>query len=249
MQVNLSQQICLVTGASRGIGRAIALQMAQNGAAVAFNYQSRSDLAEGLVHEITDAGGKALAIQADVSSAEQVETMVQKVRSALGPISILVNNAGINRDRTFVKMSRAEWDEVIGVNLTGNFIMTKAVIADMFEAKNGRIINVSSIVGQRGNFGQANYAASKAGVIGMTKTLAVEFARKGITVNAIAPGFIETDMTAGIPVKVIEQIQSTIPIARMGTADEVAHTACFLASQEASYITGQIIPLNGGLYM
>lgn len=185
MQVNLNQQICLVTGASRGIGRAIALQMARNGAKVAFNYQSRGDLAEGLVHDITDAGGQALAIQADVSNAEQVEAMVQQVRSVLGPVSILVNNAGINRDRTFVKMSRAEWDEVIGVNLTGNFIMTKAVVADMLEGKNGRIVNISSIVGQRGNFGQANYAASKAGVIGMTKTLAVEFARKGITVNAI----------------------------------------------------------------
>ncbi|MDC0325293.1 3-oxoacyl-[acyl-carrier-protein] reductase [bacterium] len=249
MQVNLNQQICLVTGASRGIGRAIALQMAHHGATVAFNYQSRADLAEGLVHELTNAGGKALAIQSDVSNAEQVDGMVQQIRSVFGPISILVNNAGINRDRTFVKMSRAEWDEVIGVNLTGNFIVTKAVIADMLEAKNGRIINVSSIVGQRGNFGQANYAASKAGVIGMTKTLALEFARKGITVNAIAPGFIETDMTAGIPIKVIEQIQSTIPVARMGTADEVAHAACFLASQEACYITGQVIPLNGGLYM
>lgn len=249
MNIFLKERVCLVTGGSRGIGRAIVRELAESGATVAFSYRTRKDQAESLLKEIEDLGGRGETYQADVTDTEQVQKMIDAIHEKLGPISVLVNNAGMGQDRTFAKMTRDKWDEVISVNLHGTFNVTKSVLPDMIQENWGRIINISSIVGQRGNFGQANYSASKAGMIGMTKTLALELASKGILVNAVAPGFIETDMTSAIPAEIIAKIQATIPIARMGTPTEVASMVVFLASQYASYITGQVFGINGGLYM
>jgi 3-oxoacyl-[acyl-carrier protein] reductase len=249
MNIELKNKVCLVTGGNRGIGRAIVKALVDSGGIVAFDYRQHKEEAQALVDEITAAGGKAQAFQADITDEAKVQSMVQTIHDELGPIEILVNNAGVNRDHSFAKMTKEEWDEVIAVNLGGTFNVTKAVLPNLIEAGWGRIINISSIVGQRGNFGQANYAASKAGLIGMTKALALELARKGITVNAVAPGFIETDMTAGIPEEVTQKITATIPVQRYGTTDEIAPAVVFLASKEASYITGHILSVNGGLYL
>ena len=249
MNIELKNKVCLVTGGDRGIGRAIVKALVESGGIVAFDYRTREDLAQELVEEITAQGGKAKAFQADVTDAETVETMVQSIHDELGPIEILVNNAGVNRDHSFAKMTKEEWEEVISVNLHGTFNVTKAVLPNLIEAGWGRVINISSIVGQRGNFGQANYAASKAGLLGMTKALALELAGKGVTVNAVAPGFIETDMTAGIPEEVTKKIHATIPVRRYGKPEEVAPAVVFLASEEASYITGHVLSVNGGLYL
>ena len=249
MHIDLKNKVCLVTGGDRGIGKAVAKALIESGARVAFDYRTRKDLADELVAEITSAGGEAKAFQADITDADKVSSMVQAIHDEMGPIEVLVNNAGINRDHTFSKMTKEEWDEVIAVNLSGGFNVTKAVLPNLLEAGWGRIVNISSIVGQRGNFGQANYAASKAGVIGMTKALALELAGKGITVNAIAPGFIETDMTAGIPEEVTAKIHATIPMRRYGKPEEIAPAVVFLASEQASYITGHVLSVNGGLYL
>ena len=198
---------------------------------------------------IEGAGGKASVYQGNVSDSASIRSVLEQIRNELGPVSVLVNNAGITRDKTFLKMTREQWDEVIGVNLSSTFDVTQAALPGMLEAGWGRIVNISSIVGLKGNFGQTNYAASKGGLISFTKSLAIETARKGVTVNAVAPGFIETDMTREIPQKVIDYVNSLTPAGRMGTAEEVASAVAYLARPAASYITDQVISVNGGLYM
>ncbi|MCX9083006.1 MAG: beta-ketoacyl-ACP reductase [Candidatus Methanoperedens sp.] len=277
----LDGKVALVTGGSRGIGKAISLRMAQEGADVIINYQNKKEHAEtvsklidmmGIADELEKIALKinrmnnkehakeyskqldaiekhSYICQANVSNFEQVKKMQEEVIKEFGKLDILINNAGIVRDKSFVKMTSDMWDDVMHVNLDGTFYCTKAFIEGMLERKYGRIINISSVVGRMGNFGQANYTASKAGMIGLTKALAKEFAGKGVTVNAIAPGFIETDMVKGIPDDVMGKILSKIPLGRLGKASEVAGTVAFLASQEGDYITGQVIDINGGLYI
>ncbi|PWB54244.1 MAG: beta-ketoacyl-ACP reductase [Candidatus Methanoperedenaceae archaeon] len=277
----LDGKVALVTGGSRGIGKAISLRMAEEGADVVINYQNKKEPAE-TVSKLIDMMGMADELekfafkinrmdnkeyakeyskkldaiekhsyicQANVSNFEQVKKMQEEVIKEFGKLDILINNAGIVRDKSFVKMTSDMWDDVMHVNLDGTFYCTKAFIEGMLERKFGRIINISSVVGRMGNFGQANYTASKAGMIGLTKALAKEFAGKGVTVNAIAPGFIETDMVKGVPDEVMNKILSKIPLGRLGKASEVAGTVAFLASKEGDYITGQVIDINGGLYI
>jgi 3-oxoacyl-(acyl-carrier-protein) reductase len=245
----LKGKVCLVTGGTRGIGRAIALALAQQGADVAINYARNREAADALAEQIAPLGVRFQAYQADVAVAAQVDQMAASLLNDLGKCSILVNCAGITRDRSFIKMTREQWDEVLNTNLSGAFNVTKAILPTMLEAGWGRIINISSIVGQWGNFGQANYAAAKAGLIGFTQTLARELARKNITANAIAPGFIETDMTKDLPEAVKQQVASLTPMGRMGKPEEIAAAVAFLASPMASYITGQVLAVNGGMYM
>jgi len=246
--MKLKDKVAIVTGASRGIGRAIALAFAREGANVVINFRTRDDLAEEVVSKIKKLGQKALKVQADVRNLEEVNEMVELVIKEFGRIDILVNNAGIIRDKTLRKMTKDDWDDVIQTNLTGIFNCCKAVWESMIKAGGGCIINISSVVGEMGNFGQTNYAASKAGVIGFTKSLAKEGARKGIRVNAIAPGFIETDMITSVPEEIKKKLLKQIPLGRFGKPEEVAKLAVFLASEDASYITGQTININGGLY-
>lgn len=245
----LSGKVSLVSGSSRGIGRAIALALAEAGSDVVINYVSSAAAAEAVVAEVKAMGRRAVAFQADVSIAAECDAMVDKAVEALGPIQILVNNAGITRDRSFLKLSREHWEEVILVNLHGPFNLTGRMLPTMVEAKWGRIINITSIVAQMGNFGQSNYAVAKGGLTAFTKTLAREVATKGVTVNAISPGFIETDMTANVPQHALDVVKEITPMGRLGTADEVAIAAVFLADPKASYITGQVINVNGGMYM
>lgn len=242
-------KVALVTGGTRGIGRATALELAEQGAHVAFSYQNSRELAEKLEGRLRAKGVRARGWQANVSSMAEVERMMKAIDAELGPVSILVNNAGITRDKSFVKMTKEMWDEVIRVNLDGLYIVTQAVLPGMLAAGWGRIINVSSIVGQTGNFGQANYAATKGAAIALSKTLARELARKGITVNAVAPGFIETDMTKGLPEAALEQVKAATPLGRMGKPEEIAHAIAFLASPRSAFITGQVLAVNGGLYL
>jgi acetoacetyl-CoA reductase len=247
--VNLKGRVALVTGASRGIGRGVAEALAAHGAAVAVNYTNQDEKAQEVVDSIRAAGGSALRHRANVGDLDEVRQMVRRVEKDLGQVDILVNNAGINRDRSFKNMDATEWSKVVTVNLTGVFNCTRTVIDGMLVRQYGRIINISSVVGQAGNFGQANYAATKAGILGFTKTVALETARKGVTVNAVCPGFIETEMVAGIPGDVQEQIVARIPLGRFGRADEVAAAVLFLVADQAAYVTGQIISPNGGLYL
>lgn len=245
----LKGKIAVVTGGSRGIGRAIALAMAEAGADVAIDYVSHREAAEEVRQQAERLGVRAAVFQANVADASQVDAMATGVQEALGPVSILVNCAGITRDRSFVKMTREMWDEVIDINLGGVFNVTHAFLPTILQRGWGRIINISSVVGQEGNFGQANYAASKGAMLSFTMTLARELGRKGVTVNAVAPGFIETDMTHDLPDAVKQQVVAMTPLARMGRPEEVAAAAVFLATPAASYITGQVIAVNGGMYM
>lgn len=243
----LKDQVAIVTGASRGIGRAIALQLAFEGAKVVVNYASSSTAADQVVAEITTAGGEAVAIQGDVSQENQVDTLIKTTLEKFQRVDILVNNAGITRDTLLLRMKLEEWQAVIDINLTGVFLCTKAVSKIMLKQRSGRIINIASVAGQMGNPGQANYSAAKAGVIGFTKTVAKELSSRGITVNAVAPGFIITDMTSDIKA---EGILQYIPLGRFGQPEEIAGMVRFLASDPAAaYITGQVFNVDGGMVM
>jgi 3-oxoacyl-[acyl-carrier protein] reductase len=244
--MRLTGKIALVTGASRGIGKAIALRLAQDGAKLAINNLD-IETAETVAAEIKALGGMALAVAGDVSSTDEVNDMMETIISTYGSIDILVNNAGITRDQLLLRMADDDWDRVLAVNLKGVFLCTKAVLKYMLKARWGRIINMSSIVGFTGNAGQSNYAASKAGIIGFTRSVAREVASRGITVNAVAPGFIETDMTARLSEKQRQDITSRIPLGFLGTPEDVASIAAFLAGEDSRYITGQVISVDGGL--
>lgn len=244
--INLSGKIALVTGASRGIGAAVAKTLAAQGATVVA--AARGTNAWQTVSAITEAGGKADAVSLDVTDPANVESVVSGAIARHGRIDILVNNAGIAKDQLMMRMKRDDWDAVIATNLTAAFTCSQAVLRPMIKQRGGRIINISSVVGQMGNAGQVNYAASKAGLIGMAKALAREVASRGITVNVVAPGLIDTDMTKALSAGTSETWASQIPLGRLGTPEDVAWTVCFLASDEAAYITGQIVAVNGGMY-
>ncbi|MGC9320326.1 MAG: 3-oxoacyl-[acyl-carrier-protein] reductase [Armatimonadota bacterium] len=248
------RRVALVTGASRGIGKAIALRLAGDGHDIAVNYveeAGRDNAAEVEVvaKQARETGVEAICVEADVTDRKTVADMVERVTARLGAVHVLVNNAGITADRTVRKMAPEEWDRVIAVNLTGAFNCTRAVIEQMAERGWGRIVSISSVVALMGNFGQANYAASKAGIIGMTKSLARELARKGVTVNAVAPGFIDTEMTRAIPDDILGRIVESIPMGELGAAEDVAGAVAFLASDDARYVTGHVLSVNGGLRM
>lgn len=239
----------VVTGASRGIGRAIAEMLAQNGINVILNYRGSIKAVESVVNQINENGGTALAVQADVSNFEEAEILMKTAVEKFGSLDILVNNAGITKDGLLLRMSESDFDSVININLKGVFNCIKHASSIMLKQKSGKIINISSVVGISGNAGQVNYAASKAGVIGITKSAAKELASRGITVNAVAPGFINTEMTEVLSDKVKENVISTIPLKKFGEAADIAQTVCFLASDAANYITGQVIQVDGGMLM
>lgn len=247
--MHLTGKVALITGASRGIGQAVALEMARAGADIAVNYSGSEAAAQATVDQVKALGRKAIMVKANVADADEVAAMVEAVQAEFGHIDILVNNAGITRDTLLMRMKDSDWDDVININLKGVYLVTKAVSKLMMKQRSGRIINMSSVVGVTGNAGQANYSASKAGVIGFTKTCAKELASRGILVNAIAPGFIHTDMTDVLPEKVKEATLAAIPLHRMAEPKEVASVAVFLASEYASYITGQVLNVDGGMVM
>ncbi len=244
----LEGQVAVVTGGSRGIGKACSLELARNGASVIVNYRTDADAAEATRDEIQALGGTVILVKADVSDAEQAEAVIETAVEELGQLDILVNNAGINRDRTISRLSVEEWDEVIQTDLSSMFYCTRAAVAGMRERNYGRIINMSSIIGQMGNVGQANYAAAKAGMIAFTKTAAKELARNNITVNAICPGFIATDMVTSLSEEIQDNIKSQIPLGRFGTPEEVAAVVRFLCTEGAFFTGAQLSP-NGGQYM
>jgi 3-oxoacyl-[acyl-carrier protein] reductase len=245
---NLQGHVAFVTGASQGIGRACALVLAEAGAKVGCAARSEDKL-KSVVDEIIGKGGEAAAFKMDVANEDDVKNAIKAAIAQFGKVDILVNNAGITRDTLAMRMKRADWDDVIDTNLTGPFIATQAVTSSMLKQRWGRIINISSIFGQMGQIGQANYAASKAGLIGLTKAMARELASRSITVNAVAPGWIETAMTAELSQDLRDQVIKMVPLGRPGTDMEVAHAVRFLASDDAAYITGQVINVNGGMYM
>ena len=245
-----ANRVIVITGGSRGIGRAIGLRMAGADTSIYFNHYDRdSQEAEKTVKLIEEAGGKAWGAQVDVASQEEVQKFFKKVIDDCGRVDVLVNNAGITIDTLLVRMKEKDWDRVLGINLKGAFHCIQAVAKIMMKQRAGRIINMASVVGMMGNPGQANYVASKAGLIGLTKTAAKELAPRGITVNAIAPGFIDTHMTADLPEKVKDAMLAQVPLGRIGQPEDVAEVVAFLSSEKASYITGQVIHVNGGMYM
>ena len=243
------EKAALVTGASRGIGRAIALALAKKGYVVAVNYGGSQAAAEGVKAEIEAAGGRAIVIQGDVSKVEDVDKVFAEIKKEFGRLDVLVNNAGITRDSLMLRLKEENWDAVIDTDLKSGFLTMKAAAPIMMKQKKGAIVNIASVVGIMGNIGQINYSAAKAGVIGMTKTAARELAARGVRVNAVAPGFIATSMTDVIPEKIKEGMIHSIPLGRMGQAEDVANAVCFLASDEASYITGQVLKVDGGMVM
>ncbi|CAJ1002173.1 MULTISPECIES: 3-oxoacyl-[acyl-carrier-protein] reductase [Bacillales] len=245
----LAGKTALVTGASRGIGRAIALRLAEAGANVVVNYAGSEAAAAETVAKVKELGREAIMIRANVANAEEVNEMFKEALERFGTIDILVNNAGITRDNLLMRMKEEEWDEVISTNLKGVFNCLKAATRPMMKQRSGKIINITSVVGVLGNPGQANYVAAKAGVIGLTKTAARELASRGITVNAVAPGFIDTDMTANLPEDVKASMLGQIPLGRLGQADDIAGVVLFLASDAANYMTGQTLHVDGGMYM
>ena len=247
--MRLEGKRAIVTGGSRGIGRAIALRLADEGADVAVCASSSATSAEAVAEEIRAKGRKALGCQADVSNAAQVEALISETLEAFSSIDILVNNAGINRDGLIMRMKEEDWDSVLDVNLKGAFLCTKAVSRSMMKARSGRIVNLSSVVGLMGNAGQVNYSASKAGLLGLTKSSAKELGSRGITVNAVCPGFIPTDMTDRMPEQAKAALTDLIPLGRLGTTENIAAAVAFLASDDASYITGQSIVVDGGMVM
>ncbi|MPY86619.1 MAG: 3-oxoacyl-ACP reductase FabG [Luteitalea sp.] len=247
MTLDFSGKVAIVTGASRGIGRATALTLARAGGAVVA--AARSDHAATVVDEITRAGGRALAVGTDVTDDAAVRALVDRALATFGRVDVLVNNAGIARDQLLLRMKREDWDAVLTTNLTAAFMCSQAVLKPMIKQRAGRIVSISSVVGQSGNAGQANYAATKAGLMGFSKALARELASRNITVNVVAPGLIDTDMTRAISAGTQSDWAAQIPLGRLGTPEEVAAAVCFLASDAAAYITGQVLAVNGGMYM
>jgi len=246
--MSLNGQVAVITGASRGIGRAIAMKLSAAGAAVVVT-ATTVEGAKRTADEIVASGGRALALKVDVSVASEVEALFKEAVSAFGRLDILVNNAGITKDGLLLRMKEADWDAVMDVNLKGAFNCTREAAKLMSKARYGRIVNVSSVVGEMGNPGQANYCASKAGMIGLTKSVSKELARRNVTVNAVAPGFIETDMTQELSEKTREALQEQIPMGRLGSGDDIASAVLFLVSDGAAYITGHVLSVNGGMYM
>ena len=249
MKIDLSNKIAVVTGASRGIGRQVAKDLASYGATVVANYPNSNDSAEQTVEEIEKSGGTAVMTEFDVSDFDAVQEGIGSVIDKFGGVDILINNAGITRDGLFLRMKEEDWDIVFAVNLKGVFNCTKAVVRSMSKQKYGRIINIASVVGEMGNAGQLNYSSTKAGVIGFTKSAAKEFGSRGITVNAISPGFIQTDITQDIPEEYKQKYMESIPLGRFGETTDISNVISFLVSDNASYITGEIVRVNGGLYM
>ncbi|MFN0134739.1 MAG: 3-oxoacyl-[acyl-carrier-protein] reductase [Phycisphaerae bacterium] len=247
--MDLKGKLALVTGGSRGIGRSIGLALASDGANVAVNYASNEKAATETLAMLRDKGVEARAYKANVANDDENHKMFEAIRKDFGKVDILVNNAGITRDKTFSKMTPELWREVLDVNLTGQAMVTHEALKDMSKSEWGRVVFITSIVGQVGNFGQSNYAVAKAGLIALAKTLAREFARKGVTCNAVAPGFIETDMTSSVPEAVLDQVRQSTPVGRLGRPEEVADAVRFLCSTRSAYITGEVLNVNGGMYM
>ena len=246
---SLKGRVAVVTGGSRGIGRAIALRLAESGADVALIYAGNQAAADETAQQVRELGVRAMAVRCDVSDAQQAAAAIKQVRAELGPIDILVNNAGITRDGISLRMKPDDFRRVIDVNLTGAFLMAQAAMSDFVRRRSGRIINISSASGLMGNAGQANYSAAKAGMIGLTKTLARELAGRGVTVNAVAPGFVKTEMTAAMNEAALSEGLKSVPMGRMAEPEEIAEAVAFLASDRAAYITGTVLSVNGGLYM
>jgi 3-oxoacyl-[acyl-carrier protein] reductase len=247
--MDFTDKVAVVTGSSRGIGRGIALRLARHGATVVVNYRSNREAAEEVVEAIEAENGKAMAIHADVSDLAQAQELIKSAKDAYGRVDILVNNAGTTRDTLIMRMSEEDWDVVLDTNLKGTFNCIKAASRQMMRQRYGRIVNITSVAGIAGNPGQANYASAKAGVIGLTKTVAKELGSRNITCNAVAPGYVPTDLTASVPRELLETAIERTPLGRIGTAEEIAAAVAFLASDEASFITGQILAVDGGLAM
>jgi len=245
--MTLEDRTCLVTGASKGIGRGIAEDLGDHGASVVVNYRSSERAGYDVRDRIEDAGGEAIAVQADIAHLDEVQSMYETATDAFGDIDVLVNNAGITIDKKFENMTREDWDRVIEVNLGGVFNCTKTCFEDIRQAHEGRLINISSVVGQQGNYGQANYATTKSGLFGFTRTIALELAREGSTANCVAPGFVKTDMLADVPDRVKEGILERIPLDRFAEVEDVVSMVTFLAQEQSSYMTGQILGVNGGM--